>query len=41
MKEYDIEVKFIDGTKVIVEIEADSEEEALNNAMPVSFTIRN
>jgi hypothetical protein len=41
MKDYNVEVKFIDGTKVIVEVEAENEDEALDKAMPISLNIRN
>jgi hypothetical protein len=39
MKEYNIEVKFIDGTKVIIEVEAENENEALDKAMPINLKI--
>jgi hypothetical protein len=40
MKEYNIEVKFIDGTKVVIEVEAEDEHEALDKAMPIELNIR-
>lgn len=36
---YEVEVKFIDGTTVIIEVEASNEEEALQQAMPISLKI--
>ena len=39
MKTYEIEVKFIDGSKVVVEVEANDENEALDNAMPTNLRI--
>jgi hypothetical protein len=40
VKEFEVEVKFIDGSKVIVEVEAEDENEALDKAMPISLNIR-
>lgn len=39
MQTYDVEVTFFDGTTVILVIEAESEAEALNKAVPISFNI--
>lgn len=39
LKEYDVEVKFIDGTTVVIEVEAENEDEALEKAMPISLRI--
>ncbi|MGX1195871.1 hypothetical protein [Metabacillus sp. SLBN-84] len=36
---FDIEVKFIDGSSVTIEVEADSPDDALNAAMPTEFRI--
>lgn len=41
VKEYSVEVKFIDGTKVVIEVEAENEDEALDKAMPISLNLRN
>lgn len=40
METHNVEVRFIDGTKVIIEVEASNEEEALEKAMPISLNIR-
>ena len=39
MKEYSVEVEFIDGTKVVIEIEAENEQEALEKAMPINLRV--
>ncbi len=39
MKEYSVEVEFIDGTKVVIEVEAESESEALEKAMPINLRV--
>ncbi|CAM3732094.1 hypothetical protein MEZE111188_05700 [Mesobacillus zeae] len=39
MNEYDVEVKFIDGTTVIIKVEAKDEDEALEKAMPISLRL--
>lgn len=39
MKEYNVEVEFIDGTKVVIEVEAENEQEALDKAMPINLRI--
>lgn len=35
-----VEVKFIDGTKVNIEVEADNEHDAYMQALPVSYEAR-
>jgi hypothetical protein len=39
MKEYIVEVKFIDGTIVNIEVEAENDDDALNMAMPISLRL--
>jgi hypothetical protein len=39
MQTYEVEVKFIDGTTVTIEVEAENENEALDKAMPISMRI--
>lgn len=39
METYEVELSFIDGTTVVIEIEADSEDDALNKAMPIGLRI--
>ena len=39
MEIYEVEVKFIDGTKVTIEVEAENESEALDKAMPIEIRI--
>lgn len=40
MEEFNVKVKFSDGQYVIVEVEAENEDEALNKAMPISLEIK-
>lgn len=39
MKEYEILVEFIDGNTIVIEVEAENEEEALNKAMPINLRV--
>lgn len=39
MKTFYVEVEFIDGTIVTIEVEAENETEALNKAMPINFKV--
>lgn len=39
MQTYEVEVKFIDGTTVTIEVEAENENEALDKAMPIGFRV--
>ncbi len=39
MKEYSVEVKFIDGTTVTIEVEANDEDEALDKATPIGYRV--
>jgi hypothetical protein len=39
MQTYEVEVKFIDGTTVVIEVEAKNEDDALTKAMPISLRI--
>lgn len=39
METYEVELSFIDGTTIIIEEEAESEDDALNKAMPISLRI--
>jgi hypothetical protein len=36
---YDVELEFIDGTKVVVEVEANNDQEAYDLAMPQQLCI--
>lgn len=37
MKVFNVEVSFIDGTTVTIEVEAENEDEALEKAMPTNL----
>lgn len=39
MQTYAVEVAFIDGTNVVIEVEAESIDEALEKAMPVGYRV--
>lgn len=39
MKTFNVEVSFIDGTTVTIEVEAENIDEALDKAMPINFRV--
>jgi hypothetical protein len=39
MEYFNVEVEFIDGTKVVIEVKAETKEEALQKAMPINLRI--
>lgn len=39
MKEYEVEVEFVDGTTVTIQVEAEDEEDALRKAMPINLMV--